>query len=86
MSEHRIPGFVGECTISAKGTTHIPDAVMRHWNMAAGDKLQFFNQFTDLPDELAADFRLIAVVVIRQGQPPTSHMPQPGLSKVRVSK
>ena len=85
--QRKIPGYVGESTLSSGNTMHIPDNVVRHWNLKKGDKLEFYNQFTDLPDELAENYRLIAVVIVKpHDDVPVGHPFEPGLKKVQVTK
>lgn len=80
-----IAGFVGEATLSSGNTMHIPDSVCRHWNLQQGDKLEFYSQYTDIPDELAMNFRLIAVVIRKKDDDvPYGEPFDPGLKKVAV--
>lgn len=62
----RTPGFVDKATISKGWTMHIPGAVARYWSLEEGDVLEFYNPLTDLPDDLAMRFELMAVVVKRK--------------------
>lgn len=83
--KRRIPGLVDRATISSGFTMHIPRGAIRHWNLEVGDVLEFYNQWVDIPADLAENFRLIAVVIVK----PSDRVPYgepltPGLKKVTV--
>lgn len=73
MIPKKIPGIIGKATISKGFTMHVPDAVVKHFALEVGDKLEFYNPLTDLPDDLTLNFELIAVVVKRKN--PTKAKP-----------
>jgi len=66
MIPRKIPGIIGKATISKGFAMHVPDAVVKHFALEVGDKLEFYNPLSELPDELALNFELIAVVVKRK--------------------
>jgi hypothetical protein len=79
----RIPGLVGAAKVSKGLHVTLPKAVCQYWPIEPGDTLEFYNQFVDIPDELAANYRLIAVVIRKKDDDvPYGPAFMPGLHKV----
>lgn len=64
--EKKILGLVDKAKISSGFNIHIPNAVARYFSLEVGDVLEFYNPFTDIPNNLFPKFEVIAVVVKRK--------------------